>query len=45
MEKKPKKTTLEKNKERGARGNVVRWSASESGNMPPLRKFSWEQEK
>lgn len=44
MEKKPKKTIGEKNKERGARGNIARWSTAEYGNVSPPRKFSWEIE-
>lgn len=42
MKKKPKKTWSASN---GTKGNVVRWGKIESGNFPPLRKFSWETEK
>lgn len=41
MEKKPKKKRAVSN---GVKGNVVRWGKVESGNVPPLRKFSWEIE-
>lgn len=42
MEKKPKKKSTVSN---STKGNIIRWGRLETGNFPPLRKFSWESEK